>query len=874
MRSGEAASNLVSGRPRRIPLSFYLVGLLILFVVTAAGSALFVRTEAEQDAEQTARNETRFAADLAASEVTSALTQIESLVMRTAANPAIASLFDPGSPCNVAFGAIGVFQTTHLDFTTASGNVSCSSAGPTPSGVSYGGAGWLTEALRGPVFAAPVVDPRTGRVSVVTAAPVTGGRGVVAAFADLTDLGTTLAKRFGGPRTLEFLITTPDGRTALARSVDGARWTGAPIDNTSFAKSSGSNRPDLDNTSRVYGDATVGSRGWKVYAGAERSAVVSSANSLFMRDLIVTSLGLVAFLIGTLFVYRRVVGPVHALSQAVSVRDPASVNPVNVGGPAEIAQLAENFNALIATVKTQLAQRHRADADARAMLDASQDAVVGMDEAGRIVEWSRQAEATFGWKRAEAVGQPLVTLIVPERYRARHLAGLEEYRRSGVGPILGKRVELEACARDGREIPVELSVTPAETPTGHVFTAFIRDISTRRASDQQRLTLEEQLRQAERLEGIGRLAGGIAHDFNNILAVVLNYSQFVEETLPPGSEVRDDVVQIRLAAERGATFTRQLLTFAHRGAVNPQDVQLNTVLGELRTMLRRTIPASVKIDLGLSPELWTVCIDVGQLEQLLLNLIVNAADAMPDGGTVLLKTSNVDVNGEAPERDVTAGRYVRLEVADTGYGMSKEVVARAFEPFFSTKAKGKGTGLGLATAYGIVQQAHGAISIQSVVGQGTTVRVHLPAEVGVPPEAARIRASSVPDAAPSKAMVFVVEDEAAVRKAVIRILSDRGYGVLQAAGPTSAIAAAALWAGPVDLLLTDIVMADMSGDELARELRKARPGLRVVYMTGYSGELDTAALRIDGPVVQKPFTRDSLLAVIEGALAESTDRKG
>jgi PAS domain S-box-containing protein len=747
--------------------------------------------------------------------------------------------------------------------------VSCSSAGATPAGVTYRDAPWLTEALRGSAFAAPVVDVRTGRASVVVAAPASGA-GVVAAFADLTELGTTLASRFAGPRQLEFLVTSADGEVVLARSLDAARWSGAPIAGSSFANTAGSTRADLDNIPRIYGQATAGARNWKLYAGAEKSAAVSTADSLFVRQLIAMSVGSVLFLIGTLFVYRRVVGPIDALSRSVSgVNDPTSVEPVEVSGPAEIAQLADNFNQLIATVKTQIADRHHAEASARTMLDASLDAVVGMDESGRIVEWSPQAVATFGWTKAEAVGQPLVSLIVPERYQARHLAGLAEYLRTGIGPVLGRRIELEACAHDGREIPVELSITAANAPTGHIFTAFIRDLSTQRASVQERLTLEERLRQAERLEGIGRLAGGIAHDFNNILAVVMNYSQFVEDTLPAESEVRDDVVQIRLAAERGASFTRQLLTFAHRGAVNPQDVQLNTVISELRTMLRRTIPQSVKIDLRLAPDLWTTRVDVGQLEQLLLNLIVNAADAMPDGGTVLVETANVELNGSAPTVPaVSPGRYVRIEVIDSGLGMSKEVVARAFEPFFTTKAKGKGTGLGLATAYGIVQQADGAIAIQSVVAKGTTISVHLPAHVGVEAESARIRASSVPAPAVSEAVVFVVEDEVAVRKAVVRILSDGGYSLMQAAGPASALDLARQWSGPIDLLLTDIVMPDLSGDELARELRKARPDLRVVYMTGYSGEMDASALRIDGPVVQKPFTRDSLLAAVAEALKQ------
>jgi hypothetical protein len=277
----------------------------------------------------------------------------------------------------------------------------------------------------------------------------------------------------------------------------------------------------------------------------------------------------------------------------------------------------------------------------------------------------------------------------------------------------------------------------------------------------------------------------------------------------------------------------------------------------------------VSIDLRLAPDLWPINIDVGQLEQLVLNLIVNAADAMPDGGTVLLMTTNVESNGHngtAPGESTAA--LVRLEVGDTGYGMSKDVLARAFEPFFTTKPKGKGTGLGLATAYGIVQQAKGTISIRSVVGQGTTVRVEIPAEVGVVAATAKLRVATVPDVAPTKAMVFVVEDEAVVRQAVVRILTDRGYAVLQAPGPTSAIEIAGQWSGPIELLVTDIVMSGMSGDELARELRKGRPKLRIVYMTGYSGEIDAAALRVDGPVVQKPFTRDSLLAAVEETLAK------
>ena len=290
------AAGIASGRSRRIPLSLYLSALLILFAVTAITSAFVVRDQAEQDAKATAREEAQFAANLAAGDVTEALNQLEMTVSSTAKNPAIASVFDPGSPCNVAFGAIGVLQKTHLEFIRPNGAIACSSAGPTPAGISYELSFWLPQSLRGAVLIAPVLDARTGRASVVSAAPA-GDRGVVAAFADLTELGTTLATRLAGPRGLEFLVTTPDGKTALARSIEPARWSGAPIDDTAFVKTSGSIRPDLDNTARVYGVAEAGSPDWQVFAGAEQSRVLSSAVNLFLRELTVMSFGLIAVLL-------------------------------------------------------------------------------------------------------------------------------------------------------------------------------------------------------------------------------------------------------------------------------------------------------------------------------------------------------------------------------------------------------------------------------------------------------------------------------------------------------------------------------------------------------------------------------------------------
>jgi two-component system, cell cycle sensor histidine kinase and response regulator CckA len=494
-----------------------------------------------------------------------------------------------------------------------------------------------------------------------------------------------------------------------------------------------------------------------------------------------------------------------------------------------------------------------------------------MNQLGEIIEWSNQAETTFGWSRAEAPGKPLADLIIPERYRSKHVAGLERYQRTGEVPVLRKRLELEACARDGREFAIEISITPVTTTAGEVFSAFIRDITERRTAEEQRLALEQRLRQSERLESVGRLVGGIAHDFNNLLAIVLNYCEFITERLAPDDVNQADLAQIRGAAERATRFTTQLLTFARRGAVHPEDLDLNELIQALHGLLSRTLPESIVIDMRLRAGLSSVRADRGQLEQLLLNLVVNAGDAMPRGGTLLISSTNeeYDHDSAAQHGDLAPGRYVQVTVTDSGEGMSKEVLARAFEPFFTTKGQGKGTGLGLATAYGVVQQAGGRITIYSEAGKGTTVRVLLPAREAVAARAAPKFVMPANDAATSARTILVVEDEDAVRTAAQRILESRGYQVLQVGRPDEALDLMRKRTKPLDLLLTDMVMPGMSGRELASRLRALQPTLKVIYMSGYSEELLRRGVDgFDGTVIEKPFTSAPLLAAVAKALRE------
>jgi len=573
-------------------------------------------------------------------------------------------------------------------------------------------------------------------------------------------------------------------------------------------------------------------------------------------------------LIVTVWLYREVTLPLSHLAR--SIRADATLgqpSPVSVTGPKEIVDLAEDINRLIGTVAVQLADRERAEVRARATLDASLDAMVSMDEYGDIVEWNRQAEITFGWGRAEVIGKPLSGLIIPEKYRLRHSEGLVEYLRTGVGPVLNRSVELEALAKDGREFPVELSIVPMHTATGQMFSASIRDLSERRDHESAQATLEGQLRQAQRLETVGQLAGGLAHDFNNLLAVILNYAEFVSDQLPEG-EMRQDVEEIQRAAMRGADLTRQLLIFARRELNRPELLNVNDVVSGVEKVLRRTLGEHVEFVKTLALDLPAVRADPGQLEQIFLNLALNSRDAMPGGGRLLVETAVVDLDATYVEAHPGAsiGRFVRLTVSDSGVGMTPEVATRAFEPFFTTKPTGQGTGLGLATVYGIVTQAGGSIRIYSEAGLGTLIAIHLPAVDAKVTQ--RTQPAAATPAKGSGETVLVVEDEAPVLFAAIRILSANDYTVFGESKPADALALMADPERRIDVLLTDIVMPTMSGVELSDRARQLRPELKVLYMSGYSSEMISrqGALKIGSSLLQKPFTRAGLLTALRQTL--------
>jgi nitrogen-specific signal transduction histidine kinase/CheY-like chemotaxis protein len=381
---------------------------------------------------------------------------------------------------------------------------------------------------------------------------------------------------------------------------------------------------------------------------------------------------------------------------------------------------------------------------------------------------------------------------------------------------------------------------------------------------------QERLAQAQRLESLGQLAGGVAHDFNNLLAVILNYAEFAAEELAAATEsdwagrcesAHDDLEQISRAGERAASLTRQLLAFARREVVQPQVLDLDSVITAVEGMLHRTLGEHVELVTSLAGDLHPIQADPGQLEQVLVNLAVNARDAMPGGGTLSIDTSNITVDADsiAGGSESPPGQQVRLRVSDTGAGMTPEVVEHAFEPFYTTKSDGGGTGLGLATVYGILQQADGHIRIYSEPGGGSTFSITLPATTqAATPEAPE----DTYQRSPSGETVLVVEDEAALREVTRRILDRNGYQVITAASGPEALEIARNYQGEIHLLVTDVVMPHMLGKEVAEQVLVIKPGTEVLYMSGYARPVLASQGRLEPgmALVEKPFSEADLLA--------------
>jgi PAS domain S-box-containing protein len=484
-----------------------------------------------------------------------------------------------------------------------------------------------------------------------------------------------------------------------------------------------------------------------------------------------------------------------------------------------------------------------------AILRSAMDAIITVDREGRVVDFNPAAERMCGYRAEQVRGRALVDLVIPPEDQARYQADIDRLReRNGT---LEVRVERMGMRADGSRFPVEVTISRLDGGPAR-YAGFIRDLTEAKRAEAERRCLEEQLRHAHKMEAVGRLAGGVAHDFNNLLSVILGFTDFAAEALPPGAPGRDSLDEVTKAAQRASALVRQLLAFSRRQVLTPKLLDVGAVILELERVLRGMAGEQIDLELALDPALARVKADPGQLEQVIVNLAVNARDAMPDGGRLRIATANVQLDAARipPGFDARPGPYVAITVEDTGRGMSDEVASRAFEPFFTTKETGSGTGLGLSSVYGIVTQSGGVVRLRTAPSKGTAVEVCLPRAEEDAEAAGRLAPAEGPPRPAAGETVLLVEDEEAVRHLVRKILEQRGYKVLLARHGGEALDVCRRTEIPIHLLLTDAVMPVLSGPELLRRAIELRPSMKLAIMSGYTDRPTVSGI----PFIPKPFT--------------------
>ena len=820
-------------RPRLLSTRSHLVVLFACFVVALVAATEFQGARQLDQAREEGRVGVQFAADLAAELTAGAVADARTQVEALAANPAIPAVFETPEGCTLSFTAVPPFSGGHLDIVATDGTVVCSSRELPPPG-RYAGASWLRQAAGSVTMLSTEPDSEAPVLVVVAAV---GDQGVVAIFMELTGIDSALASRFGG-----------DGEQFGVRDTDG-EWLTDP----------------LPRSGTLNGSSEVVGLDWVVEAAIPETAAVASAQRVLNQSRLVVLFSSIVLLVAVAIMNRVLVRPVRRLDADVTRAMEGEVpRPVGSSGPSEVIALAENFSTLARNVASELDQRRRAEDDARGaaaslrrLFEANpQPTWVHDRDTGEILRVNDALVALLGIERDELLGMNASQLLPPEAPPWLGALGDDEQEVARVGP-------LRFSAADDGIIECEVTSDVLDFDGRCSRVVIVEDVTAARRT--QRMVDEMQ-----RMDSLGQLAGGISHDFNNLLTVILNYVRLASDSLeqrndPSVDDVCRDLDHVTVATERAAALTSQLLAFAKGEAIEMQPVDVNAVVDQVTGLLGRTLGEHIEISLHLGHGIPAVLADHAQLEQVLVNLAVNARDAMPAGGALTIETSVMELD-EEERPDVSAGRYVRIRVSDTGVGMAASVRRRAFEPFFTTKARGAGTGLGLSTVYGIVVRAGGAMELYSESGHGTTIGVLLP----VTEQVRRPPATTDTLEPTDGGRVLVVEDDASLRMVTERILQRAGYDVESATDGAAALDRLSAHGPRVDLVLTDAVMPGMLGIDLVREIRQHHPDVPVVMMSGHLPRtLDPSADMTQQPIalLSKPFTAADLLRFVRNGIA-------
>ena len=623
----------------------------------------------------------------------------------------------------------------------------------------------------------------------------------------------------------------------------------------------------LDGVERFFAASGMEEAPWRVLVGSPPDAAASAGHRLLLRELAVFSTTMIIALLLAILTGRFITAPVQQLAiDARELADGKLSHRSTVRVSWELGDLADTLNQMAASLEQSRESLAAGEQRYRALFDLSPVPMWMTDRATmRFVAVNDATTRQYGWTREEFLRMTLMDVRPPETRTS--------FAEAVMLPPEGEfyRGRWVHWRKDASRIDIDVSIRDVVLEGRSARLSVLVDVTEEVAAAHALERSREELRQTQKMEALGRFAGGIAHDFNNLLTGIIGYAELVLPDLEAGSETRHDVDQIRLAANRAAALTQQILAFSRRQVMQPQTLALDQVIAGMGGLLQRVIGEHIRVTAISSDELWPVTADPSQLEQVIMNLALNARDAMPGGGTLDIATTNVTVGANDVLHDgVPAGQWVQLSVRDTGVGMTAEVRARLFEPFFTTKPRGKGTGLGLATAYGIVEQSGGRMRVESALGRGTTLHVYLPRSaeaesvVTAPHRAGAVEAVG--------GVILIAEDEPTVREVAAQSLRRLGYTVLTADSGVAALAVAEAHTAKIDLLVTDVVMPGINGPALAVQLRERRPGLPVLFMSGYADDDEVVGgIRLEGvPFLAKPFAPAELARRVREVLESAT----